>query len=105
MGPAYSMTKTVRQATWGPAGGIRSQLTCCCYGREGKGGEGRTQVLDDQLPRGDNTRLVAHQGTAVLEDLAGGGVKQADAVEVGEARVLGDQGLGFLDGGIVGDVD
>ena len=70
-----------------------------------RGERRRTQVLDDQLGGRDHARLVADEGLAVLEDLLGGRVEQADAVVVGEARLSGDGDLGVLDGGIVGQVD
>ena len=95
------MTKTVRQATWGPV-----PVSGCQSGARNQRAERRrTQVLDDQLGGLDHARLVPDEGPAVLEDLLGGRVEQADAVEVGEARLAGDGDLGVLDGGIVGQLD
>src|SRR6187402_3295498 len=58
----------------------------------------RTQVLDQQLPRGCDVGIAGDGRLAVLERLLGARVEEADAVVVREARLTRDVGLDHLDG-------
>ena len=71
----------------------------------GNGGESHTEVLDENLAGGGYGGLIGDEGLAVLEGLLGGGVKEADAVVVADAKSLGDEDLEILDGGVGVELD
>ena len=76
-----------------------------CANRSDEEKTGHTKILDNKLRGRCNARLVANKSLAVLENLLGSRVEQADAVEVADARLLGNQLLGILNSDIAGQLD
>lgn len=58
--------------------------------RRSRGRNWPTQILDENLARGDDGGFIDEAGLAVLERLLGGRVEEADAVEVANVGRLGD---------------
>lgn len=65
----------------------------------------RTEILDEELLRGRDVRILEHYGIPVLERLPRRGVEQPDAVVVREAALPRDGNLYAVDGRVLRHLD
>lgn len=64
-----------------------------------------TEILDQKLSGRQHALLVLDPCPAILEDLLGGRIKETDAVVVANPGLAGNDHLGIVDSGLVGQID